>query len=354
MGNARHIFLTGATGVLGTELVPRLLHEHADARITLLLRPGPDRFDSLRALAVGDRMDAVVGDVTVRGLGLDEITRRELARSVTHVVHGAATTRLDAPAEVARAVNVDGTLRVLAFAETCRRLALFAHVSTAHVCGDREGLVREPELWRGQGFLNPYEESKCRAEFEVRRRSLEIPVAVFRPSIVVGHSRTGRVSSFASLYSPLRRIADGAIRRIPAAADASLDLIPVDRVAAAIARLTTSSRAIGEVYHLCAGPGGRVSMAQLMGETVRVAGTAGAAPLRFDPGRPRSPAPGLPPGMAVFFDYLRFDREFCVDRAREHLGHEPGLPPDRFLGPVLEHCRDADWGRRSAPVEVPA
>ena len=158
--------------------------------------------------------------------------------------------------------------------------------------------------WRDQGFLNPYEESKCRAEFEVRRRSLELPVTVFRPSIVVGHSRTGRVSSFNSLYSPLRRIADGAIRRIPAAADACLDLIPVDRVAAAIARLTKSSRAIGEVYHLCAGPGRRVSMGRLMGETVRVAGRVGGAPLRFDPGDPRSPRPELPPGMGVFWTEL--------------------------------------------------
>ena len=126
--------------------------------------------------------------------------------------------------------------------------------------GDREGLVRESDLWMGQRFLNAYEEHKCRAEVRVRERSRTLPVAVFRPSIIVGDSRTGRICSFASLYSPLRHIADGTLRRMPCAANARVDLIPVDYVAEAIARLTTQSRAAGVTYQLCAGPGRRVSM----------------------------------------------------------------------------------------------
>lgn len=358
MASAKHIFLTGATGVLGRELVPRLLREHPGARLTVLLRSGGDSAaDRLATLHCGAasraRLDAVAGDVAAPGLGLPDRTRRELGRTVTHVVHGAATTRLDAPLDVARSVNVDGTLRVLAFAESCRSLALFAHVSTAYVCGDREGLVHEWELWRGQRFLNAYEASKCRAEFEVRRRSLELPITVFRPSVIVGDSRTGRVSSFASLYSPLRQIAQGTLRRIPCSADARLDLIPVDRVAEAIARLTTEPRSIGEVYQLCAGSERRVSMARLMGETVRIAGTGGDR-LQFELGGAEGGAPETPPRLRVFFDYLQLDREFSVVRASEHLGADPGLSPERFLGPMLEYCRRTDWGRRRAGAEVPA
>jgi thioester reductase-like protein len=358
MSIAKHIFLTGATGVLGRELVPRLLRDHPGARLTALLRPGPsgsvvDRLAAIRADVDDDsRVDAVAGDIGAPGLGLSERTRSGLCRSVTHVIHGAATTRLDAAPDVARNVNVDGTLRALALAESCRRLELYAQVSTALVCGDREGLVHEWELARGQRFLNSYEESKYRAEFEVRRRSLEIPVAVFRPSIIVGDSRTGRVSSFASLYSPLRHIADGTLRRMPFAANARLDLIPVDRVAESIARLTARSCAAGEVYHLCAGPGRRISMEQLMGETIRIAGSAAGAPLRFDDGSRL--APDTPERMRVFFEYLRFDREFSVTRAEEHLGNDVGLPPDHYLEPMLEYCRRTDWGRLPVAQEAVA
>ena len=54
MAKAKHVLLTGATGVVGNQLVPRLLWTHPEARITLLLRgerPGDvaRRFEALRA-----------------------------------------------------------------------------------------------------------------------------------------------------------------------------------------------------------------------------------------------------------------------------------------------------------------
>jgi thioester reductase-like protein len=354
---AKHILLTGATGVLGRELVPRLFREHPGARITCLLRPDrngsiAERHDSLGSARDAGRLDAVAGDIAVPHLGLDATTRRDLRRSVTHVIHGAATTRLDEAPEIAKSINFDGTVRVLAFAESCRNLELFAHVSTAYVCGDREGLVLESDLWRDQSFLNSYEETKCRSEFEVRRRSLDLPVAVFRPSIIVGDSRDGRIASFGSLYSPLRHIAEGTLRRMPCSAEARVDLIPVDYVAEAIARLTARKCAVGEVYQLCAGPGRRVTMKHLFGETIRIAGNGAGPPMRFDPGGLRVAPEGTPPRLRVFFDYLHFDREFSIARVQEHLGADVVSPPADFVTPMLEYCRRTDWGRRSAREEV--
>jgi thioester reductase-like protein len=366
MSIAKHIFLTGATGVLGRELVPRLFRQHPGARITCLLRPDRDgsiveRLESLRSALRSDsvtadasELDAVAGDIAVPGLGLDAGRRRDLRHSVTHVIHGAATTRLDEAPEIAESINFDGTVRVLAFAESCRKLELFAHVSTVFVCGDREGLVLEGDLWRGQRFLNAYESSKCRAEFEVRRRSLELPVAVFRPSIIVGDSRDGHICSFGSLYSPLRHIAEGTLRWMPCSADARVDLIPVDYVAEAIARLTAQPRAIGEVYQLCAGPGRRVTVEHLFGETIRIAGNGAGPPMRFDPHASRVAPEGTPPRLSVFFDYLHFDRDFSIARVQEHLGADVVSLPSDFLTPMLEFCRRTDWGRRPALEEVAA
>lgn len=386
MSNARHILLTGATGVVGRELVPRLLREHPNARITLLLRgegerTAVERFGELRAdLAdvVGtdsrgpitgnptvpgrttgvdredlDRLDAVAGDVGAPHHGIPASTRRELLGSVTHVIHGAATTRLDEPLEVARRVNLTGTLRALAFAESCRNLELFAHVSTAYVCGDRVGLIRESDLWQGQAFLNAYEESKCQAEIRVHGRARELPIVVFRPSIIVGNSANGRISSFASIYSPLRRVADGSLRQLPCREDASLDLVPVDHVAEAIARLTASDRAVGSTYHLCAGPGRRTPVKLLLQEAIRIAGTPGLGLPRFAPLENDAAVPeGTPARLRIFFDYLHLERNFSVIRAQEHLGVPPGPAPHDFVTPMLEFCRLTDWGRRPIGAEV--
>jgi predicted RND superfamily exporter protein len=82
----------------------------------------------------------------------------------------------------------------------------FCHFSTAYIAGRRQGRVRESEIDVGQRFNNPYESSKCRAELFVRDWSLRTGLAafIFRPSIVVGDSREGRIVNFDGLYNFMR------------------------------------------------------------------------------------------------------------------------------------------------------
>jgi thioester reductase-like protein len=55
------------------------------------------------------------------------------------------------------------------------------------------GVFHEDDLDVGQSFKNFYEETKFLAEMEVARSGL--PVTTYRPSIVVGDSRTGETGS---------------------------------------------------------------------------------------------------------------------------------------------------------------
>jgi long-chain acyl-CoA synthetase len=278
--------------------------------------------------------------------------RRLLLGSVTHVIHGAATTRLDEHPDVARRVNVHGTRNALAFGAACPRLELFAHVSTAYVCGDREGLIRESDLVCGQSFLNSYEESKYRAEIEARSRAADLPIAVFRPSIIVGHSTSGCISSFASIYSPLRRVAEGSLRVLPCSANASLDLVPVDRVADAIARLAASGEADGRTYHLCAGSGRRTRVGDLVDATIRIAGEPGVPRPVFSPSAAATVPADAPARLRIFFAYPGLDRDFCMANTRRGLGTDL-VPADLdFVTPMLECCRRTDWGRAPLREEV--
>lgn len=356
---ARHILLTGGTGVLGRELVPRLLNNDSRDRITLLIRPrggepAESRLDEVKKYVLKghpeaevDRLEVVTGDVSLPELGLARRVRERLCSTVTHVVHGAATTRLDESILQAQSINVAGTQYTLEFAGKCPGLRLFAHISTAHVCGDREGLVFEKNLRSGQGFLNEYEASKCRAEEIIRGRMNDLPIAVFRPAILVGDTHNGRISSFSSLYSPLYRIAEGAVRRIPCPEDAQLDLVPVDYVAECLVRLMNRPGAVGSTYHLCAGPGRRTPVKLLFEEAIRIAGKYPARRLRFGESDAASAQ------LEIFFEYPRWDREFCDATTRAHLGRlaPPHPDPAEFLLAIFEFCRSTNWGRRGSRKE---
>ena len=263
-----HLFLTGATGNLGTWLAKRLLAE-PDLVITALVRAA-DREEASRRLArlwweerdlvdaLGTRIEPVAGDVSHTDLGLDPEARATLIRRTTRVLHAAADLRLDAPVDELRRSNVTGTANVLAFARAVHAdhgLGRFAHVSTAYVCGRRRGEISEEDLSAAEGFANAYEQTKFEAELVLRAAMAELPVTVFRPGMIVGDSRTGAIATFNTVYGPLRRYLTGGLPLVPASRGARLDIVPVDWVADAIVRLTLDPRASGLTFHLTAGPG---------------------------------------------------------------------------------------------------
>jgi thioester reductase-like protein len=175
------VFLTGATGFLGMEVLARLL-EAGDRKVVALVRAADDAAAEDRLYGVLNTLwrdptpyranvRAVAGDVTSPGLGLEQTARNALAEEVGAVLHCAASISFDLPVEDARAINVEGTREVIGFARECKalgRLERFVHVSTAYVAGKYEGTFRERQLDAGQEFRNTYEQTKWEAEHVVR------------------------------------------------------------------------------------------------------------------------------------------------------------------------------------------
>jgi fatty acyl-CoA reductase len=170
----RQIFVTGATGFLGTALVERLLRSVPGCKVAVLVRPNRrhgateraqreivrnDCFDRLRTEAgdgfdqlIANRLTAVAGDVSTEGLGLDDAGMEVLAASDI-VVHSAAAVAFDAPLDTAVEVNLLGPSRVAAAISHAARRREEAHpdrspthlitVSTAYVAGTHQGYATE-------------------------------------------------------------------------------------------------------------------------------------------------------------------------------------------------------------------
>ena len=253
------VFFTGFPGFLGSALLERVL-ARGDGPVACLVQSQHAETAKRRAREIEDAVgtaDAVrlyEGDITEPDLGLDsEPADFDPVREVYHL---AAVYDLGVDRDLAEAVNVRGTEHVLSFAETVG-VERFHYVSTCYVSGRYDGVFTGTDLREGQSFNNHYEATKYRAEVAVQERMADgLRATIYRPSIVVGDSRTGETEKFDGPYNLLRLLLAQPRRlsvafTLPGARDAELNVVPRDFVVDAIAILSDRPDAVDEVYQLC-------------------------------------------------------------------------------------------------------
>ncbi|HEX3978622.1 MAG TPA: SDR family oxidoreductase [Solirubrobacteraceae bacterium] len=357
------VLLTGATGFVGMELLARYL-ERGERDVVTLVRADSHAGAQARVDAVlenlfgseaGDyrsRVHAVAADMTAPDLGLTEAERTGLAERVTKIVHSAASVSFALPLAEARAINLEGTRRMLELAEMARRhggLECYAHISTAFVAGDHPGAFAECDTDVGQSFHNSYEQSKFEAEQLVRSHE-DLPFTIMRPSIVVGDRNNGWTSAFNVLYWPLRAFARGLFTAVPAIGSAPVDVVSIDYVADAAYQLCETSCGNGATYHLTAGD-----------DASTIAELAGLASRYFRRPVPRVVSPaefatmtlGVAERKALeagseYFPYFCMEGTFDDRETRKRL--EPDgittAPLRDYVDRLLDFATRARWGKR--------
>lgn len=205
--------------------------------------------------AIGNRVKILVGDVSEPRLGLGEAEYGKLSHTLTHIIHTAADLRLDGSIEELRKANVTGTANILELAYSVHHdhgLERLSHVSTAYVAGGRRGTIAEDSLSDEYGFWSKYELSKYEGEKLVQKAKSDLPISVFRPGQIVGHSKTGAIKTFNTVYFPLRLYLTRKPVFLPLKPSMRVNIVPVDYVAEAIAKLTFMPQAEGLNFHLVA------------------------------------------------------------------------------------------------------
>jgi thioester reductase-like protein len=199
------------------------------------------------------RVNIIEGDAAWMDLGLSGAEFRSLTKEVDVIHHCARVSYLGADRATVEHTNVNGAREILEFAESCANLKSLVYHSTAAVSGDRTGLVREDELDKGQKFRNVVEETSARGERMMRDAMEKIPIAVVRPSIVVGDSTTGEVDRFDGPYLLILLLltapADVSLP-LPGRGDEHLNLVPADYVARAAHAIGRDKRSAGRTFHL--------------------------------------------------------------------------------------------------------
>jgi len=273
----------------------------------------------------------VSGDVTQPLMGLESAQH-----DIDLVIHCAAALEFDAPREVLAAVNVEGTRNAVEFARACG--AGFLHVSTAYVCGDRDGAIAEGPVPPGTRFTNNYEESKALGEAVVAESG--VPFAVARPSIVLGDHDSGAIRDFPSLCNVFRLMARGKVSVFPVQEEATLNLVPLCHVAEGIVRLAEGFEDAQDGYfHLVTGaPMPAAELAHGVARVDHFPAPQIVDPASFEIGSLR-PVEQLLLGrmLQTFGAYFTRDPRFRDDRFRELTGLECPQTDSAWLDRLIDY-----------------
>lgn len=258
------VLITGATTLLGAEVLRELISRHETSAV-LLLMPIDETarlrdLDRLRAYlgSLPSSVTLVAGDVRLARFGLSLAAWDDLAASFDISFHCAQRETKDQNLELARQTNVqaaDGWVDLLVHNPNLR----LHHVSTALVGGTRRGLFTEFDVQCNQGFHDAWEQSNFEAELRLRESPIADRVNIYRPSHILGRATTGEAFQMGGGYPLVATLAAASF--LPGDANARIDFVPADYVASSMVALALSGAS--GTFHLACGWQDSVAVKQI-------------------------------------------------------------------------------------------
>ncbi len=297
------VLLTGATGFLGKEILHQAAADRRIEEVVAVVRPESVRDPRTRQVvkvlspaqrgalllkrlhitgARARKFRFIAGDIEEPQLGIAPAEIEKLGKTLTHVIHCAASVSFDDSYENSYLANVLGAQNALDFSlamQEAEGSPFVCHIAieTSYIHGrKRRSMAQESALVFPRHFYNNfYELTKAMASIETDRAMVErgLRVAQLLPSIVIGDARTGNnrgdtkvvnapINAFGRSKLMAESLGDDPLGRakawaisllasnFPGDPSAELNLVPVDRVVAGILAALTVPEAIGSRIHL--------------------------------------------------------------------------------------------------------
>ncbi|MEO0397495.1 MAG: thioester reductase domain-containing protein [Cyanobacteria bacterium P01_A01_bin.137] len=256
----KNIFLTGATGFLGAFLLYELLQQ-TDAQIYCLMRESTSSLDKLKQClsnykiwqpSFAARLIPVLGDLTQPWLGISETQFYALTEQIDSIYHNGAQVHHISPYAQLKAANVNGIREVIKLA--CHGRAKPLHYTSTLSVLPPTPLPGHTKIYEQDDLATyplpagGYNRSKWVAEQLVAQaRDRNLPVTIYRPGPISGHSQTGVFNNNDFLY----RLMQGYVQSGMAPdGEMSLDMLPVDYVSKAMVYLSLQPNSVGKAFHL--------------------------------------------------------------------------------------------------------
>ena len=359
------IFLTGSTGYIGAHVAANLLHQHG-ASLNLLVRARDPQDAALRLWQAWQlhldfpqfyehlqtRVRVFRGDLTAPQFGLPRDEYDRLIHTTDSVLHCAASLNRKSEKSCLN-VNLRGTLEVLLLAQKSHYyhgLRRFSQVSTVAVAGKRQDeLVTEDRAieWERSDY-DPYARTKKFCEHMTRQLLPEIPITIFRPSIVLGDSRYPQTTQFDMVRA---FVFLAGLPVLPFRSKDKFDSVNVDFVAYAISSLHQKEHPQYVTYHLSSGANSQ-TFRQVTSALAAAQNKRGPIFLHFME-RPFTATVNLLSNrenslgygaslLKVFMPYLTCNTVFDNTRVTTELGRRP-VPFSQYSYPLLQFSRETNF-----------
>ncbi|MFZ0687823.1 MAG: SDR family oxidoreductase [Terriglobales bacterium] len=359
------IFLTGGTGYIGAHVAANLLQQH-DATLNLLVRsrdprdaelrlwqalqlhlPFPKFYEYLQA-----KIRIFCGDLTSPQFGLDPSDYDRLVHTTDSVIHCAASLNRKSEKSCLN-VNLRGTLEVIQLARQTHYyhgLQRFSNVSTVAVAGKRshEVVVEDRSIEWERSDYDPYARTKKFCEHMVRQMLPDVPLTMFRPSIVLGDSRYPQTTQFDMVRS---FVFLAGLAALPFRPQDKIDIVNVDFVADAISTLHMKAEPEHDIYHLSSGRDSQ-TFQELTRALAKEQNKRGPLFLPFleKPfgsvvnvlANRKGPVGHGAALMKVFLPYLTWNTVFDNTRVTKEMGRKPA-PFSQYSFPLLRFSREHNF-----------
>jgi len=359
------IFLTGSTGYIGAHVAANLLDGHSTS-LNLLIRARDAHEAEVRLWhAIQLHMDfprfyehlqtrirIFRGDLTTPKFGLDNDDYDRLIHTTDSVLHCAASLNRKSEKSCLN-VNLRGTLEVLQLARKSHYyhgLRRFSNVSTVAVAGKRQNEVvtEDKSIEWDRSDYDPYARTKKFCEHMVRELLSDVPITIFRPSIVLGDSRYAQTTQFDMVRA---FVFLAGLKVLPFRPTDKIDIVNVDFVADAIATLHQKDQPGFDTYHLSSGTASQtfreltntLAAAQQKRGPIFLRGLEKPFTSVVNTLSNRKSSVGHGAAlMKVFLPYLVWNTVFDNTRVTTELGRKP-VPFSQYSFPLLKFSRDTNF-----------